>query len=571
MQQVAPSPGNRKREIAHVVVLVVLASGVFFFRLGDRTLWSGMEGRVAEIAAEMIDRGDYIMPHINGRIELTKPPLAHWLVAGSFRAFGRTAFAARLPSVIAVLGTVLAVYFLGRRMAGHWCGIFAAGTLATALDFVWMGRCARIDNLFTLFVVLAMLLFYIGYTGRHRAPFWVASFACMGLAVMAKGPAGLGIPLGSILLYLLLRRDLKAIICWPTLVGLGVFVLLALPWHLAVFCTAPPDQRRFFFVGQLGEWLEGEREAKWLWAKTFWKYVPYFMKGFFPWSIFLPVGVWVAVRRRAATLSDGMLLPLLWCLWGLVGFSVSGTKAARYLLPIYPAAALVVGFAWARLHENCERSLQRGMVISAIVVAAVEIAVVATAAAAAAFAPAVLRFLEGRLNEHDYRSSGLILDFLHRYRLMVVGVVTGAAAALVAAAWAARRGRARLAFVLVAGVLAVQLLVHSAVVLPRLDEVNSAKPFALYVRETVPPNARIIYSGDWLHEFRFYLGRNVEFIPGREESLRNARAALESGRCFHLVLLDEDYDELEDLLHERARLLSEARIDYHRAYLLVTR
>jgi len=564
-------PVRHKLQIAHVAALMLLVAVVFFFRLGDRTLWSSMEGRVAEIAAEMTDTGDYIMPRINGRVELTKPPLAHWLVAGSFRVFGRSAFTARLPSALAALATVLAVYFFGRRLAGHWCGIFSAGTLATALDFVWMGRCARIDNVFSLLVVLAILLFYLGYTGRGRAGLWVAAFACMGLAVMAKGPAGIGIPLGAIVLFLAVRRDLAALVSWPTLAGLCVCTVLAAPWHVFVLRVASEDDRRFFLVGQLGEWLEGERQQSWVWLRTIWKYIPYLLKGLFPWSIFLPVGIAVAAKQHARTLRSGILLPLVWLVGGLVAFSLSGTKAARYLLPMYPAAALIVGFAWARLLQAPTPGLTRGITVSTIITSVVLGVVIAVAGAAAAAAPTVLRFLKQHLNEHDYRSYDIILRFLGRHWLPVLAIVIAAAAAVATAAFAVRCGKVLTAFVLVSCVLAAMLLAYTAVVLPQLDEVNSARPFALYVRNNVPPEARLVYSGDWLHEFRFYLGRHVEFIATRPERLANVRAALADDGPLYVVVLDEDYDELASALLQRAELLHSTTIDYHRAYLLKKR
>ena len=187
--------GERGRDFAYTVLLALAGTLLFVVGTGDTALSASSEARSAEIAREMYVTGDYIVPHLNGMIALTKPPLYHWLAAASYAVFGVNEFAARFPSGLAGIGAILATFLLVRRLYDSTTGFLAAVMTASAIEFVWNARAARTDMVYTFFVVAAITVFvYASGAKRAGKGLYVTAFALMGLAFLAKGPAGFFLP-----------------------------------------------------------------------------------------------------------------------------------------------------------------------------------------------------------------------------------------------------------------------------------------------------------------------------------------------------------------------------------------
>lgn len=386
------------------VVLFTLAAVVLFTRLGDAQLWDEDEPIFAGAAREMLDRGDWVVPYFNGQLLPDKPVLMYWVMIGGYLAFGATEFAARCGSAAFGVATVLLTWQLGRRLFSVQVGFWAGVALATSLNFDVVTRAATPDSLLVFFSAVALYAFVAGATpissdrGTQRsdeAPLplsadlswrnYVAVYAAMGVAALAKGPVGVVLPTVTIGMYLLIVRlklsgaspvD-RALTPWTARIGrsvraiaavfhpvhvlrtawsmrpltaVAVILAVAGPWYVWVGVrTGGAWPAGFFGVHNLGRFLRPMEHH----SGPFFYYIIAVLVGLFPWSVFL--GPALRLARRQARLGhrwkSSYLFLACWIGVYLVVLSSARTKLPNYVLPIYPALALLVGSwidAWLR-------------------------------------------------------------------------------------------------------------------------------------------------------------------------------------------------------------------------------
>ncbi len=521
--------GRRGRDLAFVVILIGLGAFTFLVSNDNHALWGSSEARASEIAREMYETGEYVVPHLNGGIMLTKPPLYHWLAAASFGLFGVNEFAARLPSALAGIGAVLLTFLIARKMFGQVPGFLAAVMVVLNTDFSGSASAARTDMVFTFFIIAAIAaFFYAADSNRHARCLYILSFTLMGLAFMTKGPAGLFIPLAASIGYLVLagrKTDLRRV-PWPW--GAALFLVVVLPWYVAVCLRVTPDERHFFLLGQVARWLEGNTSK----SQTFWQislhfakslplYIPYILKGFFPWSFFLPGGIYLSYKAVRSDADKNLALPLVWFLAGVTLFSLSITKAGRYMVPMFPAAALMVAYMWRLATEGDKSNGPTGLAAEAlrwfrcstravaVFILAIAVVVLAGPWAEAAFKGSSLSRL---LNSGDSFTLARWFDILSEYAWQCVLVGCISAAMAIGAVLAARRKRVFLTYGILAAFMLGALSVYNFAVLPKIDKMYNVKPFAAEL-------AKLSDSGPigWSHgaslETRFYIGRHIDGVP----------------------------------------------------------
>ena len=330
-----------------VLLLCAVAACVFFVGLGRLPLTEPDEGRNAEVAREMLDSGDWITPHYDTLPYLDKPAAFFWLVAASFRAFGFSEWAARLPSALMALATSLLVWFLARRIFDQRTGLRAGLIWVTSPLVIIFARNVIFDMPLTFFVTVAMVSYWLAEAGDFKHP-WrdVVFFAAMGIAAITKGPVGFLLPLLSISAYLALRgrlRDLRKL-RW----GLGVLVFLAsaLPWFVAVSARNPDFPRYAFWQESLLRFATGQ--ARRSGGPLY--YVPVFLAGCLPWSFFLLFAGWKRLRawrelRREDRKSSVFLFT--WAAVIFVFFSISRSKLPGYFLPATIPLSILMAHVWA--------------------------------------------------------------------------------------------------------------------------------------------------------------------------------------------------------------------------------
>lgn len=330
----------------HYLLLVTLWALGCLPNLGGPTLWDIDEGLNSEAAREMIQSGNYVVPTFNYKLRSAKPVLLYWLQAGSYHLFGVNEFAARLPSALAALLAVLATYEFGRIMFGLRVAFLAGVILATSVSVLGAAHFANPDALLLAFTTLTLGFYYLYYqTGRL---WWIhaAAVAC-GLAVLAKGPVGVLLPGAVVFLFLLWQRQLSRVIDLHIGEAFLIFLLVAVPWYAWVGVETKGQFLREFWFTHHMERVDTPMEKH---GGSPLYYVLVLAGGLFPWSIFLGPAAAHTWRRLRQPGDDRAAVRLL-VLWFVVCFAVftyAKTKLPNYILPLYPAAALLTAWALER-------------------------------------------------------------------------------------------------------------------------------------------------------------------------------------------------------------------------------
>jgi 4-amino-4-deoxy-L-arabinose transferase-like glycosyltransferase len=225
-----PAPNDRWL----VLLLLGLELPIFLLGLGSPALYDPHESLYAEIAREMVVRGDWLTPHLNGTRYLDKPPLFYWLIAVSYTVFGVSEFSARLPIALAGLGGVLVTWGIGRHLFDGRSGALAGLVLTTSVGYFVFSRQLLPDMVFACFTTLSFYAFLCAAEeGRAREPWSLLAYLCLALAVMTKGFVGL-FPLVVLATYGLLSGSFHALRGLRSVWGGLLFSLLIVPWHLTM-------------------------------------------------------------------------------------------------------------------------------------------------------------------------------------------------------------------------------------------------------------------------------------------------------------------------------------------------
>jgi len=333
-----------------LALLLGLCIVLFFVNLGQWDLWNSDELRYAQASREMVDRGDWILMHSNGRVYPDKPPMFFWFVALSSYVWGGfNSFSARFPSAFFGTLTVLLTFFLGRKLFCSRTGFLSGLVLATNTEFVYLTTRGNIDATFTFFTTASLFCLVYWYGGRQEKEkstldrlsiygFYVA----MALATLTKGLLGFVLPLMVALGYLLIRKDWQGMRGMKLLPGIPILLAIVLAWYLpAVSKGGPGYLNETLFRHTIDRYTEG-----WSHARPMYYYLFRFPGNFLPWIFFLPAGMIYAYMRGKIEKKGKSLFLLLWFVLIFVFFSLSKGKRELYLLPLYPAASLMVGKVW---------------------------------------------------------------------------------------------------------------------------------------------------------------------------------------------------------------------------------
>jgi len=329
------------------LVLLVLLAGCFFFAgLGSLPLLEPDEGRNAEVAREMLTARDWITPHYDGLTYLDKPPVFFCLVASSFNLAGFHEWSARAPSALMGLGLLLLSWFLARRMFGAAAAVRAGVVVASAPLVIVFSRLVIFDMTLAFLITVSMVSFWLAEAAEFRRPWMDAlMFLAMAVATITKGPVGLVLPLLSIAAYEALRgklRDLKRL-RWG--LGCAVFLAAVLPWFVSISIRHPDFPRYALLEESLSRFSGGLVHRK---GGLFY-YVPIYLIGFFPWSIFLLWAGWSRLKKWKELRSDenrSSLFLLAWALVTFLFFSVSRSQLPGYFLPAIVPLGILMAKAW---------------------------------------------------------------------------------------------------------------------------------------------------------------------------------------------------------------------------------
>jgi 4-amino-4-deoxy-L-arabinose transferase-like glycosyltransferase len=490
--------------------------------LGRVGAWAPDEPRYLQVAEEMRSlrhgAAGLVLLQLNDRPYDQKPPLYFWLAALAGAPLGRvTEAAGRLPSALAGIATVALTLSLGARLLGARVGLLGAALLLTSFEFANLARRVQLDVLLTFLETAALALFWRVDRGLGpRRGQLAALHACLGLAVLTKGPVGFLVPALVAVAFLASDRRLREAPRFAPLWALPLSLGPGLAWLAAAAALGPEG----FAAGTLGENLLGRFFRGSSHARPFYYYLYQLPVDFLPWTLLWPA-VWLAARRHvfppdpalraeAEPVRRAWRFLLAWVGASVVFFSLSGGKRGLYLLPAFPALALLVADAVCRElagRSSWPRSLGAGLAVGLALVGV---------AGAAALAVGILG--------PSFEKTRELLANLERGGLLAFGCASLALASGGFAAWIVtrRHGSAALRRVAIP-VLGAGLVELAAFQLlyPALDAARSAQPIAALAARATPEGEPVGLVSDraMLGGLVYYGGRRVVAL-GSPESIR---------------------------------------------------
>jgi 4-amino-4-deoxy-L-arabinose transferase-like glycosyltransferase len=305
-----------------------LAIGVvaLAIHLGSVPLMDADEGRNAEVAREMAETNDYVMPRLAGLPYLDKPVVYFAAEAAAMEVLGPTELAARLPAYLFTIATALVLFFHARNVIAPI--VFLSMPLVVAF-----ARTVIFDSALMFFTTVALIGFHRAIEERNRR--WsIVAWTAMGFAMITKGPVAFVLVLLVVIPFAIWRKNVRVV--FP-IVGLVLFLGVTLPWVWGV-SQVVPEFLRYVLVTETAARMATDELKR---TGPPWYFIPYLLAGALPWSI-VAIASWKKYRRPDPALVYWLLavaVPFLF-------FSLSQSKRPQYILPLMPAIALLIARIW---------------------------------------------------------------------------------------------------------------------------------------------------------------------------------------------------------------------------------
>jgi len=478
------------------LILLCALAVLWFGTLSERKLVRPDEGRYAEIAREMVATGDWTTPRLNGYKYFEKPALQYWATAAAFELFGIREWTARLWSALTGFLGVLLVLHFGNRAFGPPVGALAAAVLAGSMFWAVIGHINTLDMGVSFFMSLAVLGIALAQlddtSARERRRWMHVAWVAAALALLSKGLIGIVLPGGAFVIYVLVQRDWSRLARLHLGTGLLLFFAIAAPWFVAV-SLANDEFFRFFFIQEHFERFLTKAHGRY---QPAWYFIPMLAIGFSPWIVSLAPALAQAWRDAPDRSPGGKFRParflLIWSVLVFAFFSASGSKLPSYILPIFPALAVLVAL-------HAVRAGRAVLAAPGVLYAALGLAMVM-------FAPRVLRAAD----------AGLPAQLLSQYVPWIMAAGVGLLALSAASAYLALRRQTVAAVIfLAAGGLfsSLALLLGHETLSPAYSAYHIAEKIRPELKTDVP-----FYSVNTFdHTLPYYLGRTVTMVAYKDE------------------------------------------------------
>lgn len=319
-----------------------------FWQLGTAALFEPDEGRNAEKAREILLLNDWVTPHEDFFPVLDKPMFFYWLIAISYKAFGINEWAARLASVLAALGCFVLVSRFTRIRWGPWEALWSGLILISGVEFFILSRVVIFDMSLTFCITLALYSFFeAAHTDEtmRRRIYCALMYVGLAAGTLIKGLVGLLIPGLVIFFYLLIANRWSILRSVYLIPGALLFLALVAPWYLLAEARNPGFLRYYLWDEHFGRFATGSFDRKQPW----YFFLVVLAVGFLPWSVLLPS---VIKRNWSQSLDDRRIFLLSWSIVPLIFFSLSSSKLAHYILPIFPALSILTGTTIAGMFQK---------------------------------------------------------------------------------------------------------------------------------------------------------------------------------------------------------------------------
>jgi len=348
-----------------VIIILLLSIWALFFITGtfSVSLTPPDEPKYAYAAYKMFETGDFITPFFNDEPRFDKPPLIYWFIAILYNLFGVSDWAARVPSIISILGVIIFIYLFCKKEFVQRTGIIAVLVFSTNFHVWMMGRAVAPEATLVLFEVISLYCFYNGIEEQNKIYIY-AGYLSLSLAFLTKGPVGVIIPLSIIVIYFVLRRGIRDTlkkILDPA--GILIFAVISLPWYIVMLRKyGYPYFKEFFLFHNLYRFTGASHQHPF----KFYYYIPIFLGSLFLWLPFIQE---VKNYLKGVLRNKGKeIFFVIWALFPLIFFSVSFNKLHNYILISYPAVSVIFGDCLSRI-EYVSKTVKK-LFLGAIIVEA---------------------------------------------------------------------------------------------------------------------------------------------------------------------------------------------------------
>lgn len=462
-------------------LLLILAAAclvLFSFQIGNHDFWDPDEPRYAGVTRSLLERGEWLRLTDNGAPYTQKPPFFFWLLAASAKLGGGvTELTARVPASLAALLCAMAVFRLGSGMFNPRVGWLGAMALATAQRFFVEARWVHMDTMLSLCIALAMESAYRALQGDSRR--WPRVYLWMALGCLIKGPVAILLPVSGILVYLATVGEPSRLRQSGWLWGLPLSLMPSALWLIAAAKVYGSEAVGSLLTQLLQRFGSGVHHPR----PTYYYLISLPLE-FLPWTLFLPSVVrftlWAVADRKALLFLYG------WVVGGLALLSVMAEKRPSYLIPLFPALALLTAnFFDSYLTRFDPARLRRWMGWPILLAGVLSLA--------GTIALGLLGHREAGLAE----------------RAVPLGLVLTAGFA--GALWAHLRGRRGAALLSMLGAMFVTYLGVVTLLFPWLNPRKSARPFSERIVSRIDRGALAIY-GDYIPAIAYYTHRDLKVI-----------------------------------------------------------
>jgi 4-amino-4-deoxy-L-arabinose transferase-like glycosyltransferase len=569
-----------------VLGIVLYWALIYIPGLASPPMMDDVDSEHAQIPVEMLQRHDYVTMYVNGVRYLEKAPLPYWIMAGIYSVAGVSEFSVRLELTLFALLTFLAVFFLARDIAGEEAGFYSALALATAIGPYIYTRFIIPDIMVCFWLTVTVYLFWRSLEEPQPSRLLCWSIGVVtALDVLTKGLIGLAFPIGIIVGYLLITRNLRHLLKLRLVSTSIVFLAVAAPWHVLATLRNPPVREAkgffwFYFINdQIYRYLNLRvpRDYDKVPLLVFWGLL---LVWTFPWSFAVVKSlkqVPLRIRDWGGKLdkpSRAALLLAVWAAFVLVFFSFS-TRQEYYVLPALPALAVLCGMWLKREADSApDSALRRSAFRGATALLVLGVIASAIAGWFAAVAPAVPRDADfgevlRKVNSMYKLSMGHLFDLtpqamgFFRWPLILTAIsfLVGTVAH-----WILRKRGASMKANLALSSMMVVLLYAVHLALGTFNPVLGSKPLALAIQRYYKPGDTIVVNGQYSRasSILFYTGIQMHMLNGLtndlwfgslypdcpnvfEDDASFARLWRGPGRVFFFVPSDRNTDPLQKL------------------------
>jgi hypothetical protein len=531
---------DRSRATVHAAVLLVLCGVLYFPYLGQVPFFDKGEPREALAVQDIVQRGEWLVPLKRATDIPSKPPLFHWSAALTSRVTGQlNESTIRFPSALYATLGIMVIYFLGRKLFGAEVALLSGAILATMLVYQSQALSARVDMTLCFVVTLSLALFYSIYRGFLSNPLWYYVFyALVGVSTLAKGPLGILLPALVAGTFVVLKRrwdTLKKFCFHP---GVLLMLLLGASWYvIAVTRGGEGFVDRQILQENLERFVGGSGHSH-----PVYYYIPYLFSQGLPWTLFLPFVLWDSFKKFSLARDDALFFQV-WFVAMFAFFSIAMGKRPVYLLPLYPALAVMIG-GW--FYEQIAAFGSRLFLYRAIAITAGVVGVILLVITLGGlwnhepgwfFTP-----IERLLKAKDRANLVVVKEQLATFgwSFTVVSLLSSALwLSLAQCLWTSKLKPAaqRMAFISI-----LMAFVARGVVIPEIAQTRSYREFMEQVNQLVKPGEPLYLYGDRFNSdpVVFYRGGPIESL---EEEPRTLAAQIGTGKQF-VIMSKKSWDHV---------------------------